>query len=158
MTQRRDKTLIIGVGNPGRGDDAAGRIAAKRLRARAPAGLRIAECEGEATALIALMQEAEEIVLIDALVSGAEPGTIARIDLATSPPPKGRFGLSSHGFGLAEAIELARALGQLPARCVIYGVEGRSFDHGARLSPAVDAAVDEVVERILDSIAAEARG
>ena len=149
--------LIVGVGNPGRGDDAAGRIAAARLRARAPKGLRIAESDGEATSLIALMQEAEEVVLIDAIVSNGEPGTIARIEAGTSPLPSGRFGLSSHGFGLAEAIELARALGQLPPRCVIYGVEGRSFGHGDPLSGEVDAAVDDVVAQILKFLAVEAR-
>jgi hydrogenase maturation protease len=156
MARTREEILVVGIGNPGRGDDAAGRIAAARLRARATTGLRIAESDGEATALIALMDEADEVVLIDALVSDGEPGTIARIDVGTSSLPTGRFGLSSHGFGLAEAIELARALGQLPRRCVIYAIEGRSFDHGDPLSGEVDAAVDEVVAQILKSVSVKA--
>ncbi len=80
-------------------------------------------------------------------------GTIRRFDAARDPLPEATFGLSTHGFGLVEAIELARVLGSLPERCVIYAIEARSFDLGAALSPAVAAAVDDVVERVLAEIA-----
>jgi hydrogenase maturation protease len=146
--------LVIGIGNPDRGDDAAGRLAAARLKARAPSGARIVECDGEATKLLAQLAETDEAILIDAALSGAAPGTVHRFEAhqaAVTLPAKA--GMSTHGFGLAEAIELARTLGQLPKRCVVFAIEARSLDHGAALSPEVEAAVDMVVGEVADLLA-----
>jgi hydrogenase maturation protease len=57
---------------------------------------------------------------------------------------------STHSFGVAEAVELARALGRPPARVVVFGIEGRDFTPGEGLSPDVGAAVDEVVRRVAE--------
>jgi hydrogenase maturation protease len=57
-------------------------------------------------------------------------------------------------MGLADAIELARALGALPPRVVAFGIEGRSFAAGSELTPEVEAAVDEVAESILEEVRA----
>ncbi len=152
MTDRRSGMLIIGIGNPDCGDDAAGRAAVARLKARGPKDMRAIESDGEATTLLARFSEADEIILIDAAMSGAAPGTVRRFDAHQTPLPAARFGMSTHGFGLAEAIELARALDQLPVRCVVYAIEGRSFTRGDRLSPDVEAAVEAVVADILDMV------
>jgi hydrogenase maturation protease len=56
---------------------------------------------------------------------------------------------STHTLGVGEAIELARALGRLPGRVVLYGIEAERIAAGAELTPAVSSAVDEVVERVL---------
>jgi hydrogenase maturation protease len=141
--------LVIGIGHPDRGDDAVGRIVAGRLRARAPDGVSVREHDGEATTLLDWLGAADDVVLIDAAVSGAAPGTVRRFDVVAAPLPPARFGLSTHGVGLADAVELARVLGRLPPRCVVYAVEAASFEHGQPLSPALAEAVDEVVERVL---------
>jgi hydrogenase maturation protease len=141
--------LVVGVGNPARGDDALGRIAARRLRARAPRNVEVREHDGEATALLERLAGADAVCLVDAAFSGAPPGTIKRFDATEAELPKAVFSVSTHGLGLTEAIALARALGQLPRRCVVYAIEGRSFESGAPLSAEADKAVDEVVERIL---------
>jgi hydrogenase maturation protease len=152
MAERRSDILVIGIGNPDRGDDAAGRAAASRLKARLPKDIRVIESDGDAAALLAQLADADDVILIDAALSGAGPGTIARFAAHETPLPAARFGLSTHGFGLAEAIELARTLGQMPRRCTVYAIEGRSFALGEGLSPEIDAAVDTVVARILDTI------
>jgi hydrogenase maturation protease len=64
------------------------------------------------------------------------------------------FPCSTHAFGVAEAIELARVLQQLPSRLVVYGVEGAHFDIGCDLSAAVLQAVPEVVQQVRQDIAA----
>jgi hydrogenase maturation protease len=156
MADRRSGTLIIGIGNPDRGDDAAGRAAVASLKARVPKDMRVIESDGEATALLAWFSEADEVILIDAALSGAVPGTVGRFDAHEAPLPAARFGMSTHGFGLAEAIELARTLDQLPQRCVVYAIEGRSFAIGDRLSPDVEAAVEAVVAHVLDTISEKA--
>jgi hydrogenase maturation protease len=135
-------TLVVGIGNEWRRDDAAGLVVARRLRAGAPSGLRVLEREGEPTALIDLWSDTAEAIVVDAVSSGAPPGTIHRLDAAGGPLPAELFTGSTHALGLAEAVELARSLGRLPRRLHVYGIEGESFTVGTRLSPAVERAVE----------------
>jgi hydrogenase maturation protease len=153
MAGAGSRRIVIGIGNPERGDDAAGRTVARRLRGLLPPDVVIAEEGGEATALMARFDGAAEAYLIDACRSGAAAGTVRRFDVARAPLPHDAFGASTHGFGVAQAIELARALGQLPPRCVVYAIEGASFETGAPLSPPVAQAVADVVKRLREAIA-----
>ena len=88
------------------------------------------------------------MILIDAVSSGAAPGTIYRLDAKTEPIPAKFFNYSSHAFGVAEAIAMATALKRLPPELVIYGIEGKNFAAGVELSAEVAHAIDAVVERI----------
>jgi hydrogenase maturation protease len=119
------------------------------LAGRAPADVELLRHAGEATTLLDGFAGAEALYLIDAAASGAPPGTVRRFDAGTSALPSGLAEMSSHGFGLAQAIELARALGSLPPRCIVYAIEGARFDAGAALSPAVVRAAATAAERIL---------
>jgi len=145
-------TLVIGIGHPDRGDDAVGRLVAARLHDRLPAAVTVAEEDGEATRIVDRLANAAHAILVDASISGAPVGTIHRFDVARAALPLKKSGASTHGFGLAEAIELARVLGSLPPRCVVYAIESRSFELGASMSPEVAAASHEVVERVLAEI------
>jgi hydrogenase maturation protease len=149
--------LVIGVGNAYARDDGAGLAAARRLceRAGAPAVLR--ELTGEGTALIEAWDGADTVVLVDAVSSGAPPGTLLYLDAHAEAVPAGWFRYSTHAFGAAEAIELARVLGRLPRRLIVVGIEGARFDAGVGLSCAVARAVDEVGRRGLSDIAALGR-
>ncbi|MBM3552429.1 MAG: hydrogenase maturation protease [Alphaproteobacteria bacterium] len=148
------RRIVVGVGNPDRGDDVAGRVVARLLRDAPPEGFQVSEKDGEATALLAELDGAAAAYIIDACASGAAPGIVSRFDAAAAPLPSRTFALSSHGLGLAETIELARALKQLPPICVVYAIEGGSFETGAPLSPPVAAAVATVAERLRAEIAA----
>ena len=135
-----------------RGDDAVGRMVVRSMRLHLPASTLVVEHDGEGTSLLAQLQFASRAWLIDAAQSGAPPGTIHRIDCANSDAVVPRGGVSSHGFGVAEAIALARALGNLP-HCVVYAIEAADFTHGASPSSAVTQAAREVAERILAELA-----
>ena len=104
---------------------------------------RLVEQGGEATTLLEELGDTDCAILIDAAVSGGECGDVRRFDAAREALPAAKFGMSTHGFGLAEAIELARTLGQLPARCIVFAIEARSFELGAPLSPELVRAVDD---------------
>ena len=151
------RVLVLGVGNPGRGDDGAGRAVAQALRGALPRAIEVAEADGEATDILARLDGASAAFLIDACASGAPAGTVHRFDVSDAPLPQGAFGVSTHGFGLHEAIELARALGQLPSHCVVYAIEGASFETGAPQSPSVAGAVVEVASRLSAEIGGEDR-
>ncbi|MDR3472351.1 MAG: hydrogenase maturation protease [Devosia sp.] len=148
---------MLGVGNPDRGDDGAGRAVAQALRGALPRAIEVAEADGEATDILARLDGASAAFLIDACASGAPAGTVHRFDVSDAPLPQGTFGVSTHGFGLHEAIELARALGQLPSHCVVYAIEGASFETGAPQSPSVAGAVIEVASRLSAEIGGEDR-
>lgn len=139
---------MIGVGNDLRGDDAAGLLVARKLRGICGDGLRVVECEGEPVGLLDMWQGCEPTIIVDATQSGAAPGTIRRIAAHAGPLPPGLAGTSTHLLGVAEAVELARALGRLPARTIVYGIEGATFDTGAPLSEVVQAAVERVAAAI----------
>lgn len=143
--------LIIGVGNPLRHDDAAGLEVARRVRPLVRSNrIAVLEHEGETLGLIERWNDAAAAVLVDAIRSGARPGTIHRIDASVWPIPTGlRSSSSTHAVGVAEAIELARKLGRLPARVVVYGVEGAHFDAGRGLSQEVRAVIPALVEAVL---------
>jgi len=134
---------VIGLGNEWRGDDGIGLEVARRVGGR--------QLPGEPIGLVDALAGRDEVVLVDAVSSGAPVGTIFRFEASEEPLPAPLFGASStHALGLAEALELARSLGQLPRRVLVYGVEGESFDYGVGLSPAVAEAADRLTEEVLE--------
>jgi hydrogenase maturation protease len=143
------RVVVIGIGNLYRRDDAAGLVVAQRLRQQAAAGVTVIEHEGEPTALLDAWKDAGAVILIDAVFSGAEAGTIHRLDAQADAIPQELFRYSTHTMSVAEAIELARTLGLLPPRLVVYGIEGKDFSPGAGLSPEVESGIPELVERVL---------
>jgi len=147
------RRLVVGVGNDLRGDDAAGLEVARRVRLAAPAGVEVVEASGDGAALMDVWQRAALTIVVDACLSGAEPGTVRRFEAAEAPLPALFASRSTHAFGLAEAVEMARALGRLPDRLVVFAIEGRDFTAGAPLTPAVARAVAETSAAILDEIA-----
>lgn len=148
----RKAVLIIGVGTKYSGDDAVGLVVAERLRARPPDLATVITHEGEGVSLMELLAGFQTAILIDAMSSGAEPGSVRRFDANAQLLSSRMFRHSTHAFGVADAIELGRALRQLPPRVIVYGAEGRNFEAGRCLSPEVEAAVPGIVERVLDEI------
>ena len=146
------RMIVLGIGNIERGDDGAGRAVARLLRHMLSGKVEIVEQDGEATALLDKLDGAASAYVIDACMSNAPPGTIHCIDATHAPLPQASSDLSTHGFGLAAAIELGRALDRLPARTIVYAVEAESFAAGAPLSEAVAAATVIVADRIRSEI------
>jgi hydrogenase maturation protease len=146
---------VIGVGNPWRRDDGAGLVAARRLHGTVPAGVAVLEHEGEPTALVDRWEGADAVWLVDAVSSGAAPGTVHRLDASEAPLPAALFRASSHLVSVAEAVELARALDRLPARVVVLGIEGTRFEAGEGLSAEVATAVDRVVDALREELAGQ---
>jgi len=146
---RAGHRLLIGVGNPDRGDDGAGRAVARRLMGRDDCAFEVRESSGEATALINAWTGFDDVVLVDACRGAGPPGSVHRI----APDDAERIGTlqhaSTHSLGVAAAIGLARALGALPSRLVIYTIEAGHSREGEGLSPEADHAVHEVVALVM---------
>lgn len=150
MTMAAHKVVCIGVGNPFRRDDAVGRAVVEQLRGQIPRWVTLLLEIGDAAELLNAWNGADYAILVDAMQSGA-PGTIHRLD--AKKEKVARFSHSStHAFGIVEAIELARALGELPAELIIYGIEALEFSAGTGLSPEVAEAVPRAANLILQGI------
>jgi len=147
-----ERRVVIGVGNEYRCDDGAGLTVAARLRTLVPAGVAVLPCEDEPSRLLDAFDGAAVALVVDAVASDAEPGTLHRFDASLEPVPERVFRSSTHAFGLGETIELARALGKLPRCVLVYGIEGADFAAGRGLSPAVEAAVEPTAHAMLEDL------
>ena len=141
-------TLLIGVGNEFRSDDAVGIFVARRIREKNFEGFSVAECDGEAAALLEAWAGMKTVVIVAAVSSGAPPGTIHRIDARRQPVAEELFQYSTHDLGLTNAVELARSLGKLPTGLIIYGIEGKCFIAGSTISNEVRDVFSEVVQLV----------
>jgi hydrogenase maturation protease len=149
--------LVVGLGSPDRGDDAAGTEVARAVVALALPQVDVVEHE-DPTDLIELWSGRDTVVVIDAVCSDAAPGTVHVLETGAGRDPlapsawarTGRGG--THAFGLAAAIELARVLRRLPGHLVLVGIEAESFEHGASLSPAVAAGVPGAVRAVVHAV------
>jgi hydrogenase maturation protease len=88
------------------------------------------------------------VLIVDAICSGKEHGEVHRIDAASMNVPKGFFHYSSHTFGVAEAIEMARELGRLPEVLTLHGIEGAQFEPGVGLTDPVVRSMPELLAAI----------
>ena len=146
-------TLIIGCGNLLRGDDAAGPVLVRVLADRdLPAGIRLVDGGTAGMDVAFAMRGVRRVILVDASNVGVEPGVVHKVpgsELMDLTPPEGNL----HRFTWDQALGFAQWLlkDDYPADVSVYLVEGESFEIGAPLSPAVEAAV----ERIADSIEAD---
>lgn len=141
--------LILGIGNLYRKDDGVGPLLAQRLKGHVSSDVTIVEKSGEGADLMESWKNAQRVILIDAVASGSPPGTVHRFEAHTQTLPQDFFHYSTHAFSVAEAIELARALGELPPSLVVYGIEGKDFESGEGLSTEVEKAAKEVEEKVL---------
>lgn len=147
------RKLIIGAGNEFRGDDGVGLFVVRKLKDTGLRGVEIMETGGEAATLMAAWAGANRVVVVDAIFSDSPPGTVFRFDIGQGGIPRAIFSKeSTHSFGVVQAIELARVLGKLPARLIVYGIAGQNFEPGEGLSVDVRQAAESIISRILDEI------
>ena len=141
MTDR--PCVVIGCGSPGAGDDAAGLELVERLRRRGVPGCELRTAPAGGFDLIEVLQQAASVIVLDAVSSEARPGTVHVV-----PLPSGRLhgrnsaSLSSHAWGMTEAIDLTRALGGRTPPVVLVGIELAAARPGAPFSPQVARAIE----------------
>lgn len=142
------KAVVIGVGNRWRHDDAAGPRVLDSLRDRLNTDVSLVESDGEPTRLIDAFAEGDVVVLVDAVQTGADPGTVHRFTSEELPEGMG-IGQSSHLVGLIGTIELGKLLGKLPNGLVLIGIEATNFDHGEGMTDQVAAGVAAAADAVV---------
>jgi hydrogenase maturation protease len=144
-------TLILGLGNPLRGDDGIGpRVIEELARRGLPEGVSSLDGGTGGLDLLNVLEGWERVVIVDAADVGREPGQFVRFK-----PEQARFvetaaPHSLHHAGLGEALALANALGQSLPEMTIFGVQPARIDWGQGLSPAVEAAIPALADAVLE--------
>ena len=149
---------MAGFGSEYRRDDGIGVVVAAQAVAASPTSCNVGPL-GDPLDLLGTWNGADLVVVVDAVRSGARPGTIRVLEMDVNPPRGLEQGIdggsgeaSTHGIGLSGVLRLARALGQAPARLVVVGIEGEEFGFGREMSHSVRAAVPEAVRRVVELI------
>ena len=145
------RPLLIAAGNRWRRDDGVGVVLVERLAATLGDRVDTRHLSGEGGGLIEAWQGRDVVWLFDAAAPAGQPGRVTRIETQREPVPAALCHHSSHRFGVAEAIELARVLDRLPRRLVLVAIEGADFGDGEGLSASEARACDA----LLDGVGAE---
>ena len=148
------RIMVIGIGNPDCADDGVGLSVASRLTGRLPSGITLVTRSGDILGLVPDWAGCHRLVCVDAAAPMGQPGRVHRFDATDRNLPAGASLTSSHAFGLAEAIAIARELHLLPAAVTVYAIEGSRFDTGEQMTPEVAAAVDQVAELVIEEVSA----
>lgn len=148
-SQRPTAAVVVGIGSS-HGDDQLGWQVVAMLRRHPRFRHQAVEIE-ETTRMIDYLPGCSHLVVVDASSGGAPPGTITRV-----PWPDKRIeiqhGDSTHGMSVGDALRLADQLGLLPADVVIFAVQGGHYEPAADMSPAVLAALPELVDRVVEEL------
>jgi len=145
---RRPALLILGCGNPFAGDDQAGLLLIQRLQARGDSSCTLRSMPQAGVALLEAFSQTDILLVVDAVRSGAPPGTLHLVPLPwPGVEPRGLSRLSGHGWGLKEVLDLASALRRPIPRLLLLGIEVESVVPSAGLSPAVEQALGLAADR-----------
>ena len=142
--------VIVGIGNPFRGDDGLGHIAAELVGRES--GMEVRLTDGEPTRLVDAWADSRIAIVLDAIRGGAPPGTIHRFEVGHTQLPSAFKHPSTHGAGLESAVALGQALDLNPEILIIYGVEPEDMSEGRGLSAPVEESLPILVESVLEEV------
>ncbi|WP_030736914.1 hydrogenase maturation protease [Streptomyces sp. NRRL S-31] len=146
------RVVVIGVGNPLRGDDGVGPAAVEALRGRLPGGTVLAVSDGEPARMLDLWRGADTVVVVEALrPRPARPGALHTLT-ATEAADRTAATASTHALGLGECLALAEALGRLPQGLVVHAMEVADVALGAPLSEAARSALPALIDQVAASV------
>ena len=149
-------TLIIGLGNPLRGDDGVGvRVVQTLATYDLPPNIRVIDGGTQGLGLVNLMEGQQRVIIVDAADIGTSPGQFVRFTLPEARLLGDEESLSIHAAGLREALLLAQALDMLPPEVIIYGVQPLTLAWDSTLSSSIEAGLPSLTSAILAEVACE---
>jgi hydrogenase maturation protease len=150
----RFSACIVAVGSPHGDDQIAWRVV-ERLRPKSVPGIQVVAVS-DPLAVLDYVERCSTLILVDACRSGARAGTIHRF-FWPDPRLQEQHYFSTHGFGVVKALELAAALGRLPAHVVLFGVEVQTCRPAAPMSFPVRRALPKLYRHVLAEIVSPTR-
>lgn len=150
---RRIGVLVLGLGNVLLSDDGLGAAALARLERNyaIPPGVRLEDGGTLGLSLLGLIADAEQVILVDAVRTDAEPGTLLRLDGADVFDAV-RDRLSPHQVGVADLLEAARLIGRYPSAITLLGLVPENIELAVKRSDVVDENLDGLVAAIVSEV------
>ena len=147
------ETLVIGLGNPIMADDGLGIAALERLREgwTLPESVRLVDGGTWGMNLLPLIEEASELLLLDAIDSGKPVGELVVLEREEVPRFFG-LKLSPHQIDLREVLALAELRGGLPAKLVAMGLQPARVEMFSGLSPGVESGMDGLLAAVMERL------
>lgn len=148
-------TLVLCLGNEVLSDDAFGAVVAERLNDQGVSqpAVDVLFASTAGFNLLDLLQGRARVLIVDTIITGAvEPGTLHFFPAGNLTPSSNL--INSHQMSLPTALELGKQLGlEMPGEIDVLAVEARDVSTlGERLTPEIEASVDNAVNRIVDWI------
>lgn len=137
--------LIIGYGNPLRGDDGLGCFVAEQIAAAPPSGVEVIVAHQLTPEMTLPISAAAHVIFVDASVEG-QPGEI-HIETVPNQPPSSNHAITHH-FSPAALVWMAGKLFDHAPSATLITVTADNLDLGEGLSPPAVAAIPLVIERI----------
>jgi hydrogenase maturation protease len=143
-----DQLIIIGIGNPFRGDDRVGWAVIERLSQESER-LPLDKTRGDVGELVEILGSHKKVIIIDACRSQEPAGTWKKIDAIKEQLPLEPAVTSTHGATLSQVIDMAKNLDKMPEELIIFAISGKDYSIDESLTDAVDQAISVVIKEIL---------
>lgn len=143
------EVIVVGIGNPYRGDDAAGWAVIDALKDKVNNSVKLDKQRGDVAELLEIFGRYTKVFLVDAYLSSSAVGSWERINASKQTLPIENSQTSTHGLSVSQAIDLAKNLDMLPAKIIIYAIAGKHFKVSDSMSPIVAETIDQVVKELL---------
>jgi hydrogenase maturation protease len=149
-------TLVLGLGNPLRGDDGIGpRVVEELARRGLPDGVTALDVGNAGLDLLNVLEGWERAVVVDAAELGREPGQFMRFTPDEARLAQAADSFSLHDAGLSEALALADALDRPLPKIVIFGVQPADVGWREGLSSAVETALPPLINAVIEELKGE---
>ncbi|HEU5358942.1 MAG TPA: HyaD/HybD family hydrogenase maturation endopeptidase [Gemmatimonadales bacterium] len=148
-------TVVIGLGNPLMGDDGLGIVVARQLLSRTdlPDGVQVVDGGTWGLNLLPVIEDAERVLLVDAIDMAEAPGTLIRLSREHLPRYLATK-ISPHQVDLRDVLALAELRGTLPEDTTAIGLQPQIVALGTALSPLIAGRMEELVSAVLDHLRA----
>ena len=155
MKELRTPVLVLGLGNVVCTDDGAGIAAIHKLIREydMPEGVAAVDGGTLGLSLLPLVDSADQVILVDAVNADAPAGTLVCIE-GDEVAPAVYERLSPHQIGVADLLAGAALIDRYPERVLILGVVPESIELGLERTPAVEAAIPGLVQRVVEELTA----
>ena len=154
MSTNKRRVVVIGLGNPLMGDDGLGLAVLDELRTgyALPPEVELVDGGTWGINLLPVIEDADELILIDAIDVGQAPGTFARLEHERLPRYLATK-ISPHQVDLRDVLGLAELRGTLPANTVALGLQPQSIELRNSLSDLLRCQVSMLAAAVVQELA-----
>lgn len=150
------RIVVLGVGNILLKDEGIGvRVVEELTRLYDfPECVKVIDGGTQGLWLLPTIQEADRLIVVDAVLGGGPPGTLYRLE--KDDIPKGlRLKQSSHDNNLVEALNLCALVDRAPESVTVIGIEPKEIVHfDLQMSPEVASRIPDLVRRVIEELRA----